>query len=461
MPHADTAGPPVPGTGIGRRLGSVARNQTAIVVGSVIALNLLRVVSTILLTRVLAPEVYGVVGIIVSIAFILEMLTDLGFQAFVIRHREGDDPRFLDAIWTIRLIRSLMLTVALVLLAQPIANALDKPELGGMIALSASFFLIDGLSSLTLLTALRRGLLLRLSLMELGVAVAQLIVAVLLAMAWRNAWAMVVATLVGTSLKSICSYIVFPDSRRRFRFDSAYASELWRFARFVTGSSIISMVLIQADKIVLARVLPLDVLGLYVLAGNLALAPLAFTNAYATRVLYPMFARTAREQPERLPQMFYAARRGGSMLYMFGAGGLIGVAPLLIAMLYDDRYSGAATFLRLLAITPLFALASAATNEVLTASGRVQSTLQLSFVKLAWLTVAGVAGFVWFGPIGLIAAVGTVEAAAAIYGWMLLSRIGILNPMEEAALMAAGAGGIGVGLIVNAAAGAWFGFAAA
>lgn len=431
--------------------------DTSVVVGAVVALNLLRVVSSVILTRLLAPEIFGAVGIISSIAFVLAMISDLGFQAFVVRHRDGDDPRFLDAIWTIRLIRGAALTGALIVLAGPIAAALGKPELTALIAVSAAFFLIEGLSSLSLLTALRSGLLLRLSVMELAVAVVQLLASIALALLWRDVWSMVAATLVASGVKAWLSFAIFPDARRRWHVDRRYGAELWAFARFVTGSSIISMVLIQADKVVLARLLPLDALGLYILAGNLALAPLAFTNAYASRVLYPLYSRVWRERPDQLAEVYYAARRRASLLYMIGAGGLIGVAPLLVALLYDDRYAQAATYLRLLAITPLFALAAIAANEALTASGHVRATFRASLVKLGWLAVAAPAGLLWLGPIGLVAAVGATELAAAAYGWFALNRIGLLKPKEEALLLAAGLGGVAIGLLANAKLGRLFG----
>ncbi len=424
------------------RLWLLLRRDTSVVLGAVLALNVLRVISSVILTRLLAPEIFGAVGVIWSIMFVLAMISDLGFQAFVVRHGEAGERRFLDAIWTIRLIRATVLTLILALLAEPIALALGKPMLAMLIAVSSAQFLIEGFSSLSLITALRDRQLLRLSMLELAVAVVQLIGSIVLALLWRNAWAIVVAMLVSGATKVWLSHAMFPGTRRRWRLDRRYAAELWAFARFVTGSSIISMLLLQTDKVVLTRLLSLDAFGLYVLAGNLAMAPMAFTSAYATRVLYPLYVRTWREQPDALRGVYYAARRRASSLYMVGAGGLIGGAPVLVAILYDDRYAGAARYLGLLAITPLLALGSAAANEALTASGYVRATFHASLVRLAWLAVAGPVGFVWLGPIGLVAAVGTVEASTLIYCWSALARIGLFNPKEE--LMLLGAGGIGV-----------------
>ena len=421
---------------------AVLQRDTSIVLGAVLALNLLRVVSSMVLTRLLAPDIFGAVGMIWSVMFVLAMVSDLGFQAFVVRHRDADERGFLDAIWTIRLIRAAVLTLVLAVLADPVSRALDKPVLAMLVAVSSLQFLIEGFSSLSLITALRDRQLLRLSLLELAVAMLQLTASIVLAVLWRDAWAIVVAMLLSGVGKVWLSYAVFPGTRRQWRIDRRRAGELWAFARFVTGSSIISMLLLQADKVVLTRLLSLDAFGLYVLAGNLAIAPMAFTSAYASRVLYPLYVQTWHDRPEALRSVFYAARRRASLLYMAGAGGLIGGAPALVAILYDDRYAGAAHYLTLLAIAPMLALGSAAANEALTASGHVRATFHASLVRLGWLGVTAPSGFLLFGPIGLIAAVGTVEIAPLVYGWSVLYRIGVFDPKEELILL--GAAGIGV-----------------
>ncbi|HKR16046.1 oligosaccharide flippase family protein [Rhizorhapis sp.] len=428
-----------------------AKRDTNVVIATVVIANLLRAVSTVLLTRLLVPEAFGIAGIIGIIAFIMAMMSDLGFQAFVVRHADGDRQEFRDVVWTIRLGRSVVLTLLMMALAEPLALAAGKPEIGPAIAVSALMFLIDGCSALTVITALRERLLLRLSTVETLAAIVQLAVAVVLAFAWQSYWAIVIAPLIGGLAKSVLSYLCFNDARRRFRFDTRYALELWNFARFVIGSSIISMLLTQCDKIILARLFTLDMLGYYMLATNLALAPLAFTTAYSSRVLYPNLARAWRENPGELQSVFYGSRRRISCLYMLAAGGLAGTAQLVIAILYDDRYADAATFLQLLAISPLLALSSGSANEALTASGRVHVTFHANIAKLLWLGLAGPAALLVFGPIGLVAAVGSMEAPALFYSWWQLWRADLLRVTEELAYLAVGGAGILLGLALEAA----------
>ncbi len=433
-----------------RRLAAFALRDTNVVVGAVIANNFLRAVSSVILTRLFVPEVFGIAGIIGSAAFVLAMLSDLGFQAFVVRHADAERPEFADTIWTIALLRSLVLTIALAALSWPIASLMNKPDLWPLLAVSSLTFLLEGTASLSLILALRRRMVLRLSLLEFAVAVAQLVAAVALAFVWRSYWAILVAMLLSTTFKSVMSYAMFRGSRHRLRFERKYAGELWRFARFVTGSSIMMMLVLQCDKLVLARVMPLDAFGFYMLACNLGLAPLAFTTAYASRVLYPAYAEVARDGSRDMRAFFYEKRRAVGALYMLAAGGLIGCAPLLVAVLYDERYADAGLYLRLIALTTLFAFSSSSANEVLTATGRIQVTLQASAIKLGWLAVAGPVGFVWGGAIGLVLAVGLMELPAMLLRWWQLGRYGLLRLGEEGAMLVVGGAGIALGLLLNA-----------
>ena len=81
----------------------------------------------------------------------------------------------------------------------------------------------------------------------------------------------------------------------------------------------------------------------------------------------------------------------------------------------------------------------------------MQTLLFANFVRLGWLMIAGIAGFLTFGPIGLIAAVGVVELPVMLYCWYELARIGVFQIAEEMILLAALASGFLIGLIGNIA----------
>lgn len=419
--------------------------DTNVVVASVVLNNLLRAINSMILTRLLVPEAFGIAGVIGSVQFTVALATDLGFQVFVVRHEDGDSRRFRDTVWTVAAIRSLSLAVILAILARPLGSLFSKPELAPLIAVSSLTFVIDATTSLSLLTALRQKLILRLSTLEIIVQVAQMVASAVFAFMWHSYWAILAGLIVSGMVKSVLSYTMFEDSVSRFRLDRKTIRELWSFARYITGSSIISLVISQCDKLVLVKLMSLDHFGFYVLAGNLASAPLGFAAAYSSRVLYPTYARLWREGAGQLKSRFYDLRRLPSLLYALAAGGIIGGAPLIIGILYDHRYAFAATYLQLLGVSSLLALPSNAANETLTATGRVSATLQASIAKMIWLALAGTAGYFFYGALGLVTAVGLMEAPALALKWVWMRVVGLLDLKQELMFLAAGLMGIAGG----------------
>src|SRR5512139_161778 len=102
MPSPDTA--PVTAT-LKQRAGNAA-----LWIGLGFALTqVIRLGSSIVLTRLLSPDMYGLVAMGSVIVSAVVMMSDFGFSLGVIRDRRGDDPTFLNTIWTLQLVRGLAL----------------------------------------------------------------------------------------------------------------------------------------------------------------------------------------------------------------------------------------------------------------------------------------------------------------------------------------------------------------
>src|SRR4051794_11650092 len=76
---------------------------------STVLTNLVRIVSTMCLTRLLSPDVYGITGMIMSLFYMVNMVTDIGLQAYVVRHERSEEPHFLDSVFTIHAVRGVLL----------------------------------------------------------------------------------------------------------------------------------------------------------------------------------------------------------------------------------------------------------------------------------------------------------------------------------------------------------------
>lgn len=432
---------------VSRRLRSRLTGSSALALSTVIT-NLMRIVSTMCLTRLLAPDVYGVTGMIMSVFYMVNMVTDIGLQAYVVRHKRSDDPDFLSAVFTIHAIRGVILAAIAVLLAWPLALILSKPEIAAPLAVASLVFVIDGQVTLHQFRGLRDGRVPRLTLIDIGMTFCQIVSAIILAFFWRNVWAIVGSMIIASTARLITGYVLFPGSRHRFRPDRAIAADLWKFSRVIAVSSTLTLVLTQVDKLAMARILSLSQFGTYVIASSLAGAPQVFAFNYSNSIVYPAAAAAWRDE-RSIADAYYGCWGRFFYLYAFGGGALIGVAELLIRLLYDPRYLTAALYLSILAVSTALIMINRSMEAVQVASGRQRVTIEFNIVRLAWLIFGGVTALASMNAMILVLTIGLIELP--VYGFSLfrMARLHQIRWRREVSFGLTLAAGFVVGMSVT------------
>jgi lipopolysaccharide exporter len=404
--------------------------SSAIALTTVVS-NLMRIVSTVCLTRLLSPDVYGVTGLILSVFYMVNMVTDIGLQAYVVRHHRSDEPDFLSAVFTIHAVRGVTLAVIAALLAWPLSLVLAKPELALPLAVGSLVFVIDGQVSLHQFRALRDGRVQRVTLIDLIAAFGQIVSAIILAYFLRNVWAIIGSMIIGSLVRLWAGYALFPGSRHRFRRDRAIAGDLWQFSRVIALSSALTLLLTQVDKLAMARILSLSQFGTYVIASSLAGAPQVFGFNYASSIVYPAAAEAWREGGS-IADAYYRCWGRFFYLYAFGGGALIGVAGLLVRVLYDPRYMPAALFLSILAVSTALIMVNRSMEAVQVATGRQRVTVEFNIVRLVWLASGGLLALAYVNAMILVLTIGLIELP--VYGFSLfkMARLHQIRWLREA-----------------------------
>ncbi len=432
--------------GLRQRMILLASGGAASIIFAAICSSLLRIVSSVTLTRLLDVQAFGIVALVTSVGFVFQLVSDIGVQPFIIRHARGDDPVFLDEIWTLRLIRSVILTLVMAASAGLSARLLGKPEFAPVIMLYSLSFALDGLSSMSFATSIRERKLWRLAMLDLFASIAQFIVAVILAFVFHNYWSILFAILSASAVKVVLSYTMFPNSVRRLRFSRDTSREMWNFSRFIAPSSLMTVFILQSDKLVLARLMPIAAFGLYALSQTISTAGPGLASSYSRRVLFPAYAEAVRSGSQSLRQVFYRARRWQNLFYMLAIGGIGGAADLIVSLLYDPRYHGVVIYLRILSIGAAFVLVSSSSEEMIIALGHLKNTVYATVTRLVWLLFGGALAFIFkVNVLILVTVFGTVEVVAAVFWWTRLHKERLLDLKEEAAGVAAA----GIGAVIG------------
>lgn len=415
--------------------------------------NVLRLCSNLVLTRLLVPEAFGVMAILISVMFILNMVTDLGFRSYVTIHKTADDD-VLKTVWTVRFLRNIILGLVMLLGAGAFAQLYANPEIAPAIMVMAAIFFLEGVTSLAFETGQRERRVLRISVVEFTKFLTTVTVTLIAAYFLRNYWAAVIGYFAGVIFFLFASYVLMPFRPIGFRLDREHIADLWRFSRYIIPSSMIMVVLMQADKILIANLFSLAELGKYMLAFTMTQAVNQIISSYNERVFFPLMTQTEREDPARAGRVFYHSRLRVTLLLAFGIGGLIGGGSLAAQILFNDNYLGTGLYLSILAMGSLSALVAQPVLRALLAKGYVRINLIANVMKLVWLAIALPVAYHFWGALGVIIVFALAEAAIIPYLWRRQMQHGLFDFRYEALILAAAGAGVLIGYAADRAAGA-------
>ncbi|MFD1195102.1 oligosaccharide flippase family protein [Seohaeicola saemankumensis] len=393
--------------------------------------QVMRLLSNLVLTRLLFPEAFGLMGIVVVFMIGLQMFSDVGIGPAISRSTRGDDPVFLDTTWTVQILRGIVLFMAGCLLAYPISVFYEEPLLFGMLLLASVQFLVAGVMPTRRETANRHLALGRVTLLEMAAQVVGLIIMVGLAFWLQSVWALVIGTVIGSLVQVTLMTLYLPGYRNRLRLESEALREVIQFGKWIFLSTIFGFLLVQGDKLILGKFLALDLFGIYNIGFFLGSFPMMLGMMVVARVLIPVYRdcppAASRENFLKLRKMRVLVTTG--LLLLLACLAFVG--PLLVDLMYDDRYLSAGAVSVLIACINIPVVIGLTYDQAALAAGESRRFFFLTLIK-ASLTILGLLIGVSAG--GLIGAligqgIGILAAYPALV-W-LSSRLGVWDPLHD------------------------------
>jgi O-antigen/teichoic acid export membrane protein len=216
---------------------------------------------------------------------------------------------------------------------------------------------------------------------------------------------------VHTLTAAICLWKVLPEAPAPARFRPELLRARWRFSAGVGLTSAVALLLTQTDKVVLSKVVTLQLFGYYILAGTMAdVLYKLITPVNAT--LFPKFsALAASNEWTALEALYHRSCQLVSTLVVPTAFALAIFGRQLITIWTGNAQlaEGAGTILKVLALgTALNGLVSLPYAAQL-AHGWVRLTLMVNIAGLIVMAPLTVLLAVRFGPVG------------AAFAWVVLN----------------------------------------
>ncbi len=398
--------------------------------------TLIKLGSSLILTRLLNPEAYGIIGILFSVSFTLELLSDVGVGGLLIRHERGNEKAFVHTLWTVRLGRSLVNFTLLYLAAPVVAEIYGIPVLKGALRLFAWWFPLVGLESMAFLVAQRNQRSKIGNYVDLGTNLAMTVFIVSLAGFLKDYRVFIYGSLFQRFMTMVASHFFYRDIGVGFAFDREAARDQFNFAKFVLPSSLLTIVLSQYDKVVLLRLFDLSMLGIYGLAGNM-FGPVSNLIGHNCRVvLYPRCAEYFRSSRESARYRYYHENRKLFLTVTIPPMVIAGFSQTIVAMMYDSRYQGAGIILMTMGLSGLFASIQARSENLVVAGGQPRAVLGGNITRLFSMIPFTLVGYYFFGLMGFLWIGMLANVPICLYYFLKQHRAGLLDLRSEITLIA-------------------------
>ena len=385
-----------------------------------------RLGSNLILTRLLEPQVFGVMAVVTVVIVGIAMFTDLGLWPFLVRHKTPEDPHLLNVVWTLHVIRCwiifaiilLLMTILVIAnhyLPQYVHGIYADSRLPMLILVASTGAVIAGYKSLASPLMSLKFDLRKLELIDL---VSQLIgTSVMLVWVWLHPtiWALLAAGLISSIVNTFSSYYFFPF-RHKLVWDKVIVNEVFHFSKWIVIASALTYLFSQGDKLFFAGKITAAELGVYSIAFMLVGTLTSVTQMLAEKIVFPAFATLVHGDRQVLKDKYYKVRLYLDSPIFLVAGLLIALGPVIVSFLYDTRYHEAGWMFQILIVSVIGHTLSLVSMECLLA-------LSITYVRI-WVMLVRTIGLflglpIFFSFYGLPGAIWAI----AINVWLSLPLV--------------------------------------
>ena len=356
-------------------------------------------ISNIILARLLSPDDYGCIGMLMIFIAISNAFIDGGFGSALIQKKSPTQEDY-STIFHWNLFLSVVLYGVLFMAAPWVASFYKIELLSSVLRVQGIVLIINALS-IVQQNILRKRLLFRhLAVVRISASVLSLLLAVFLAYRGYGVW-----TLVAQQIAWSCFATAFCWAlnvwRPSMQFSMQSFKSLYQFGGFILLSNMVTAFTENVQGVIIGRMFTPATTGLYAQAKKLEEAASTTLATIVDQVSYPVFAE-AQDDSERFQLILRKIITVSAYVCMPILCLLIVVAEPVISWLYSDKWIACVPYFRILCVAGVVKSIINVHYFSIAAKGRSKLLFRLTLVQSVWGVVCMLVGVYVGGVYGLL-----------------------------------------------------------
>ncbi|MGB3653470.1 MAG: lipopolysaccharide biosynthesis protein [Rivularia sp. (in: cyanobacteria)] len=369
--------------------------------------------STVVLARLLAPEDYGLIGMVTVVIGFAGLFKDLGLSTATIQKSEINHKQVSSLFW-INFAISCATGLAVAALAPVVAWFYKEPRLTWITLALASSFIFGGLTVQHQALLKRQMSFTSLAKIEIFSILAGVVTAIISAWYGLGYWALVLMQ-IATSITNARAVWITCSWRPGAPLLGSGIRSMLAFGGNVTGFNIVNYFSRNLDNVLIGQYWGPQELGLYAKAYQLVLLPIQQINGPITSVALPALS-SLQTQPQKYIRYYYKAILSISTIGMPMTGFLLACADKVILTLLGQQWLSAVPIFQLLMPAAFNATIGIGQGWAYQSLGMVDRQLRWGIVSSIINVILFVIGVRW-GAIGVAAAYGLSRPIFLVAGF--------------------------------------------
>jgi len=401
-------------------LAPTLRHGAAISAGTLVVVQLISLVSTLLLARLLSPAEVGVYAAGTVLTGFLVIASESGLRAALVQ-REGNVEDVADTVFWVTAGIGVLTSLAALAAAPLVAMVFRSEQAGQVAAVTSGMLLMYALTNVPDGLMQRRFNFKRRLIIDPSKAVAFAAVSIALAASGFGVWSLVIGNYVSLAVWLIGTWLLARWRPGRGRPSVRLWRQLARFAFPLFVDLLVEQVRDTAEAVLVGRRLGEASLGHYRYGRRLGILPGLAVIEIGSYVLFPAFSRLAGE-PERLKRAFLRALQWILAATVPMVALVVALGEPAVVVLFGERWREAGVFLVSMAGYGLGVALQQSGSEVIKGAGRARLLNWTSATNLL-LGIGLVVALIPFGLVGVGIAISATELALGTLMLYLARRV--------------------------------------
>jgi O-antigen/teichoic acid export membrane protein len=340
--------------------------------------TILQLAQYIILARLLSPEDFGLMNMLMVVITFSKIFSDLGISSAIVYYQNISRHQLSSLYW-LNLLAGLIV-FSCVLVGRPlVAEFYNEPRLNDLLIFIAFIFLITPFGQQFQFLLQKELSFNKLAKVEIFATISGSITAITLAFLGFGVFSQIWGQLVTNGSKSLyLTLIGWKKWRPQFTIQLKGLGGFLKFGVYQMGSRTVGYFASNIDYLLIGRYLGTEALGIYSLAYQLIVIPVTKINPIVTKVAFPVFSKN-QDDNAAIAKGFINMSKLLAFVSFPILIGLIAVADVFVPVVFGEKWEMAIPVVQILSILGILRVLMNPNGSVLLGKGRADLGFKWDF----------------------------------------------------------------------------------